>query len=163
MRNKHTKFFIILFTLLSLTGCGFTNMIRIRNANDDIAPVWQNNKTQTDLVTHYIGVKPYVEISINGIDGFKFLLDTGASFSILTDSNKVRMLNLQKGYSLPLHGWGDEDASTAYQTKVDKVSLNGVEFSDVTFAYIPLSGTKYFLDQDELIYDGVLGHDFLHH
>ena len=167
MLNKNTKFFIITFTLLSLTGCGFTNMIRIRNANDDIFPVWQSDQTKTDLVTHYIGVKPYVEISINGIDGFKFLLDTGASFSILTDSNKVKLLNLQKGYSLPLHGWGDEGASTAYQTKVDKVSLNGVdsgvEFSNVTFAYIPLSGTKYFLDQDELIYDGVLGHDFLHH
>ncbi|MFT6284137.1 MAG: hypothetical protein ACJAXM_000605, partial [Arenicella sp.] len=32
-------------------------------------------QTQTDLITHYIGVKPFVEVSINGIDGFVFLLD----------------------------------------------------------------------------------------
>jgi len=149
--------------MLSLTGCGFANMIRIRNANDNIVPIWKNNQTQADLVTHYIGVKPYVEVSINGIDGFKFLLDTGATFSILNDSNKVNMLNLEKGYSLPIHGWGDEEASTAYQSKAIKVSLNGVDFNDVTFAFIPLAGSKYFLDQEELIYDGVLGHDFLHH
>ena len=149
--------------MLSLTGCGFANMIRIRNANDNIVPIWKNNQTQADLVTHYIGVKPYVEVSINGIDGFKFLLDTGATFSILNDSNKVKMLNLEKGYSLPIHGWGDEEASTAYQSKAIKVSLNGVDFNDVTFAFIPLAGSKYFLDQEELIYDGVLGHDFLHH
>jgi hypothetical protein len=43
------------------------------------------------------------------------------------------------------------------------ISLNGVDFSDITFAYIPLADSKYFLDQEELIYDGVLGHDFLHH
>jgi len=163
MLNQYTKFFIIAFTLLSLTGCGFTNMIRIRNANDDIVPVWKDNQTQTDLITHYIGVKPYVEVSINGIDGFKFLLDTGASFSILTDSNKVKMLNLKKGYSLSMHGWGDEESTTAYQTKANKVSLNGVDFKDVTFAYIHLSGTKYFLDQEELVYDGILGHDFMRH
>jgi predicted aspartyl protease len=163
MRNNYTQVFIVTLSLLSLTGCGFANMIRIRNANDNIVPLWRDNQTQTDLITHYVGVKPYVEVSINGIDGFKFLIDTGATFSILEDSNKVKMLNLEKGYSLPIHGWGDEGASTGYQTKAQTVSLNGVDFHDVTFAYIPLSDTKYFLDQEELIYDGVLGHDFLHH
>ncbi|MEW6999731.1 aspartyl protease family protein [Colwelliaceae bacterium BS250] len=164
---KYSQVFIITLTLLSLTGCGFTNMLRIRNANDDIVPLWKNNQTQADLVTHYIGVKPYVEVSINGIDGFKFLLDTGATFSMLNDSKKVNRLNLEKGYSLPIHGWGDDEPSTGYQTKANTVSLTGVDssvgFRDVTFAYIPLAGSKYFLDQDELIYDGVLGHDFLHH
>jgi len=56
----NTKNFIIIFTLLNLTACGFTNMLRIRNANDDIVPLWKENQTQTDLITHYIGVKPYV-------------------------------------------------------------------------------------------------------
>ena len=122
MLNKYTQYFIITLSMLSLTGCGFANMIRIRNANDNIVPIWKNNQTQADLVTHYIGVKPYVEVSINGIDGFKFLLDTGATFSILNDSNKVNMLNLEKGYSLPIHGWGDEEASTAYQSKAIKIA-----------------------------------------
>ena len=68
-----------------------------------------------------------------------------------------------KGYSLEINGWGDGDASAAYQTKARAVSLQSVDFSDVTFAYIPLSSSRYFLDKEELIYDGVLGHDFLHH
>jgi len=161
---KYSKILIIILSIISLTGCGFTNMLRIRNANDDISPIWKTNQTQVDLVTHYIGVKPYVEVSINGINGFKFLIDTGATFSILEDSSKVKeLLDLEMGYSLPIHGWGDEGPSTAYQTKVKKVSLSGVDFKDVTFAYIPVSETKYFLDKDELIYDGVLGHDILHH
>ena len=161
---KYSKILIIILSIISLTGCGFTNMLRIRNANDHISPLWKANQTKVDLVTHYIGVKPYVEVSINGIDGFKFLIDTGATFSILDDSSKVKeLLNLEMGYSLPIHGWGDEGPSTAYQTEVKKVSLNGVDFSDVTFAYIPMSDTKYFLDKEELIYDGILGHDILHH
>jgi predicted aspartyl protease len=164
---KKISIFIILLALVSMVLLGFStgivNMIRIRNANDDIVPLWQKSQTEVDLETLYIGVKPYVEVSINGIDGFKFLIDTGASFTILEDSEKVKMLNLQKGYSLPIHGWGDEEASTGYQTMVKTISLNGVDFKDVTLAYIPLSDTKYYLDKEELIYDGVLGHDILHH
>ncbi|KGJ89962.1 retropepsin-like aspartic protease [Thalassotalea sp. ND16A] len=134
---KYAQVFIITLTLLSLTGCGYANILRVRNANDNIVPVWTGNQTQADLITHYIGVKPFVEVSINDINGFKFLLDTGATFSVLEDSNKVKMLDLQKGYSFPIGGWGDEGPSRGYQTKAKKVSLNGVDFSDVTFAYIP--------------------------
>ena len=148
---KYTQAFLITLTLLSLTGCGITNILRIRNANDNIVPLWKGNQTQADLITHYIGVKPFIKVSINGIDGFKFLLDSGATFSILEDSDKVKMLNLQKGYSFPIGGFGDDGASQGYQTKAKKLSFSsvdsGVEFSDVTFAYIPLSGTKYFLDK----------------
>jgi len=115
------------------------------------------------LKTHYIGVKPYGEVAINGVKGFKFLIDTGASFSILMDTTKVKQLKLKEGYQLQLHGWGDEEHSPAYQTEADTLSLDSVDFSDVTFAYLPLSSSKYYLHADELIFDGVLGHDVLHH
>jgi len=153
---------IIVFSIICLTGCGLVNTLRIRNANDDIHPMWEG-KQFTVLKTHYIGVKPYVEVAINGIDGFKFLIDTGASFSILMDTAKVKQLELKEGYQLQLHGWGDEEYSPAYQTEAKKLSLAGVDFNDVTFAYLPLSSSNYYLHHDELIFDGVLGHDVLHH
>ena len=67
---KKSSVYIIIFALFSLVllGCssGFVNMIRIRNANDNIVPLWKDDQTQADLISHYIGVKPYVEVSING-------------------------------------------------------------------------------------------------
>jgi len=160
---KTSKVLIIIFSIISITGCSYVNMIRMRNANDDVTPVWQNKTTQANIATSYVGVKPYVEVSINGVDGFVFLIDTGASFTILEDTDRVKQLNLEKGYELPIHGWGDGESSTAYQLKADKVSFGGVNFNDVNLAYIPMSKTQYYLHPDELIIDGVLGHDLLHH
>ncbi len=160
--KKNYNMLIIIFSIISLSGCSFVNTLRIRNANDDIVPVWKEKQTAL-LKTYYIGVKPYVEVAINGVKGFKFLIDTGASFSILMDTTKVKQLKLKEGYQLQLHGWGDEEYSPAYQTEADKLSLAGVDFNDVTFAFLPLSSSKYYLHADELIFDGVLGHDVLHH
>jgi len=160
--RKNSSILIIILSVITLSGCGLVNTLRIRNANDDIAPVWKE-KQSAILKTDYIGMKPYVEVAINDTKGFKFLIDTGASFSILMDTAKVKQLKLKQGYQLQLHGWGDEEHSPAYQTEADKLSLAGVNFSDVTFAYLPLSSSKYYLQADELIFDGVLGHDVLHH
>ncbi len=139
------------------------NTFRIRNANDDITPVWHKAESQTKLVTHYVGMKPYVEVSVNGVGGFRFLIDTGASFSILNDSEKVKQLNLKQGYPLQFHGWGDEEHSPGYQVKTKQISLAGIEFDDVSFAYLPLSTSNYFIHSGELTFDGVLGHDVLRH
>lgn len=160
---KYSKVFVIIFSIVSLAGCGFVNMVRMRNANDDVTPIWKNLTTQANLTTSYIGMKPHVVVAINGVEGFKFLIDTGASFSILDDTDKVKQLNLKKGYELSIHGWGDGESSTAYQLKANEVSLGGVNFNDVSFAFIPVSKSKYYLHPDELIIDGVLGHDLLHH
>jgi predicted aspartyl protease len=160
---KHIQIFIVTLTLLSLTGCGIANIVRIRNANDNIVPQWKGNQTQADLTTFSMGVKPYIEVSINGIDGFKFLLDSGATFSILQDTKRVEKLNLEKGYSFPIGGFGDDGASNGYETKAMKVSMNNVSFKDVTFAYLPVSDSKYYLVKEEIIIDGIIGHDILHH
>ncbi len=160
---KYSKLIILTLIVLSVTGCSLVNTLRIRNENDDIRPIWKNGQVKAELATHYIGVKPYVEISINGVDGFKFLIDTGASFSILMDTDKVKRLGLKPGYELELHGWGDEQHSPAHQTFADKVELADVSFTEVTFAYLPLSTSRYYLKREELIFDGVLGHDILHH
>lgn len=163
MKTNYNHILIVLLALFSLAGCSLVNTLRIRNANDDILPTWENDQVSADLKTHYIGAKPYVEVSINGIGGFVFLIDTGASFSILMDTKKVKDLKLTPGYELELHGWGDEEHSPAYQTKVKNISLAEVEFSEVNFAYLPLSTSLYYLAPEELIFDGVLGHDILHH
>jgi predicted aspartyl protease len=160
---KVQNIIVVIALLFCLVGCSLVNTIRIRNANDEIKPTWKNEQTKSELKTHYIGMRPYVEVALNGVDGFKFLIDTGASFSLLFDSEKVKKLNLKEGYQLQMHGWGDDGYSPAYQTSAESLSLANVSFSDVEFAYLPLSTSQYFLVSDELIFDGVIGHDVLHH
>ncbi|KZN38105.1 aspartyl protease family protein [Pseudoalteromonas luteoviolacea] len=156
------KLLSILVCTVALSGCSVANYVRLKYENDDIKPQWSAKKSKTQLKAD-TGVKPYVYMSINGISGFKMMLDTGASVSILKDSEKVKALALKEGYPLELGGWGDGENSYGFQTEVQSIKLGDVKFDGVSFAYMPVTQSEYFLRPDEAVYDGVLGHDILKH
>lgn len=153
----------MMLACFALAGCNIVNQVRLRVANNDLVPKWQDSQIKAELIAYYVGEKPYVEISLNATKGFKFLVDTGASITILFNSDKIKSLNLEQGYALPIAGWGDEEDSSAYQTKLENLMLGNAKFEDVIAAYIPINKTKYFSRPDELTFDGVLGHDILRH
>lgn len=154
---------LLLVLLLQLAGCELANVMRMRAANDNVAPVWTTKTSSSELPTAYEGEKPYIYASINGIDGFRMLIDTGASFSMLMDTDRVTALNLPRGYELPISGWGDGNDSQAYQTTAGQFRVGPLIISDFKFAYLPLGQTEYFADPGEAIFDGVIGHDLLKH
>ncbi|TQV87058.1 aspartyl protease family protein [Aliikangiella coralliicola] len=154
---------MVILVIVATSGCSFVNKIRMRNANDDLVAEWRNSAQEVELRSTYIGEKPYIYASINGVPGFKFLVDTGASITILQDTPKIKALKLEPGYELQLSGWGDEESSPAYQTSADEFEFDGIRFKNINFAYLPISTSKYFFRPDEAIYDGVIGHDVLRH
>ncbi|OCQ23619.1 hypothetical protein A7985_06655 [Pseudoalteromonas luteoviolacea] len=156
------KLLALMLCSIVLSGCSVANYVRLKYENDDIKPQWQGQKTSAQIKAD-TGVKPYVYISINGIKGFKMMLDTGASVSFLKDSEKVKSLSLKEGYPLEVGGWGDGKNSHGFQTDVESIKLGDVRFEDVSFAYLPVSQSEYFLRPDEAVYDGILGHDIMKH
>lgn len=161
---KLIKVACLFLLLLTLAGCNLVNLIKMRYANDDLEPVWTGQNTSTSLTAFYHEEdKPFVEVTLNGIEGFKFMVDTGASMSYVIDTEKVKALGLIQGYSLSVSGWGDEESSTLFQTQVDSLALSDVSFAKVNLAFLHASKTNYFLRQEEATFDGVLGHDILHH
>jgi len=153
---------VILFSLV-ITGCNVVNVLKLRNANNDVEPIWSHSSNQLNIATDYQGEKPYIYGTVNGVEGFKFLIDTGASFTYLLDTPKVVALNLSKGYELNLGGWGDEKDSLGYQMTMKSLSFGGLEVKNFQGAFLQMSKTKYFESSGELIFDGVIGHDLLRH
>jgi len=161
---------IVLFRILSfvllaqfLSGCSVINVLKLKTANDDIVPKWSNITHQFPIMTDYIGEKAFIYGSINGVEGFKFMIDTGASFTILFDTPKINALNLPEGDELGLAGWGDENGSLAHQISMNSLKFGGLEVEKFQGAFLKVSKTHYFESPDELIYDGVIGHDLLRH
>ena len=129
--------------------------------NSNVEPVF-SEQTRVELDAVYAGEKPYIYANVNG-QKLLFLLDTGARFLILMDTPKVQSLNLPRGFDLALSGWGQEGNSQAYQTEIQRIDLGGVAFDGMKAAMIPVSQTRYYLREDEAIYDGVIGHDMMRH
>ena len=156
------KSIFITLIVLFLNGCSVANYIKLKYENDDIEAKWPQGQ-QLSKISADIDEKPYIYMSINGVDGFKMLLDTGASISILKDSSKVKSLRLKQGYDIELGGWGDGENSRGYQTEVNSITLGDARFDNVSFAFLPVSQSPFFTRPDELVTDGVIGHDILKH
>lgn len=164
--NKLSFVGILALLVSMLSGCSIANILRMKSANDDIQPqlpVTSTDHYQQNMQAFYIGEKPYIKVTANAQEELLFLIDTGASFTMMFDTKKVSRLQFERGFSLELRGWGDGENTPAYQTKLDSLSFGGVSFSEVNVAYIPVSTTQYYLSPDEAIFDGVLGHDLLRH
>lgn len=162
LKVKHLLTCVALWAgVLSLQGCSVANYLRLVNANNAAEFDWQASGHVNPVTASYEGEKVYVLGSINGVEGFKFLVDTGASFTILMDTHKVKALQLEPGYDLSLRGWGEEQDSKAYQTSLKQLTLGQMSINDIDVAYMPVSTSPYYSRPDEAIYDGVIGHDLL--
>ncbi|WP_032096039.1 aspartyl protease family protein [Alteromonas sp. LOR] len=134
------------------------------NANNDIKPIWKTAKPKKQtLAAHYIGEKPYIKLKVDKQQELLFLIDTGASFTMLFDTPNTSKIEFEKGYSLSVGGWGEGANTPAYQTQLSRIEINDVSFENVNVAYIPISTSQYYLREDEAIFDGVIGHDLLKH
>jgi len=133
----------------------------MKYANDDNLPHWKGEEEVKQIEVTFIGDKPYIKAAVNEQTELLFLIDSGASFTVLNDSEKVKRLSLKKGFEFFVGGWGDEEQSTAYQTTAASIAFAGIVYLDFKLAVIPLNKTKYFLSKEEMIYDGVIGHDIL--
>ncbi len=154
---------ILVFITIFVSGCSVVNSLRMMNANDDIEAVWPEMVSEQNLQATYIGEKPYIHAIVNGNTELLFLIDTGASFTILFDTPKVQGLTKEKGFDLEVGGWGEGENSKAYQSEIQSLALAGVKFEHVKVAYIPISTSAYYSRADEAIFDGVIGHDLLRH
>lgn len=161
--SAFSRLIITCFLISLVSACNVYNVLKLRNANNNVEPIWQSISTKIPIKTDYIGEKVFIYGSINGVDGFRFMIDTGASFTYLFDTEKVKALKLPQGYELNLSGWGDEQDSLGYQTSMSSLKFGDMKVNDFQGAFLKVSKTPYFIDPKELIYDGVIGHDLLSH
>lgn len=157
------KIVIFLSVSFLLSGCSVANIVRMMAANSDLQPIWTEGKANQHFDAVYIGEKPYIYLTANNNKTLLFLIDTGASFTMLFDTEAGAPLASEKGFDLHIAGWGDGEDTYAYQSSLESLHLGEVSFKDVKVAYIPISSSHYYMRPDEAIFDGVLGHDILRH
>lgn len=162
MRNL----FYILLMISVVSGCYVANSLRMIYANKDIKPILPASDSanfEASVQAFYIGEKPYIKVKADDQEELLFLIDTGASFTMLFDTQATTRLTLKRGFSLELRGWGDGENSPAYQTELKSLAFGNVTFENVKVGFIPISTSQYYLRPEEAIFDGVLGHDLLRH
>lgn len=102
---------------------------------------------------------PVVSVAINGEAGFRFVLDTGATVSVIFMHEKAQDLGLEGIGSVGIGGSGDgENPKGQIVSDVD-LSLGDLHFRDMSFLTLPASVSDNLHRGKEYPIDGVIGYD----
>jgi tetratricopeptide (TPR) repeat protein/predicted aspartyl protease len=96
-------------------------------------PAWSSCKVQSfEIPVRMVSLRPIATVGLNGTQ-VPMLVDSGAFFSLLTESTasqlNLRLRRLGDGWRM----WGHTGRLDARLTRVSKVQFNGVEIPDVEF------------------------------
>ncbi len=131
------------FTLAEAEEVGFDCRLANGDAAEDI-PM----QLATDLIL--------LEVAVNGVGGMHFLLDTGASVSVINQSLVTRLGLEKKGRLVEVIGAaGRAEASF---TRVDSIAMPGLELVNQRLLSVDLDP---FLPYVGRRVDGILGYDFI--
>ena len=150
--------------VLAAVGCrgsstaqtGWPEFIRI---NDAIVA-----ETAPDLDAQRIVARPIaglmvVPVTINGVKGFEFLLDTGAAATALFAHRKTRALGLKTTGTFPVSGTGDGEPILAKVARDVTIQLGGVTLRNMAPLIIDWDDAPIFASEDGVFIDGVIGYD----
>lgn len=151
---------LVLVCLLQLTGCQLYDYAALQLNNQMVDPVWKTPEQQSTVPLSLLQNLPMVALEING-KAMRFVVDTGASSSVLLETSATRDLGLNKVGELSISGAGEGFDSVAHVVDGVTIQVGTVQLEDLRFVYIPFSQIALFDHPDEVFFDGILGIDIL--
>lgn len=147
-------------------GPTFANVFNVIKANHLIqknyahTPEWQSATRVATLNAVYSSDHLLVPVTINGVDGFKFLLSTEHSHFSLVDTDKVKALNLEPEFSTKSPEIFQGNVKQKGVTQEVDIRIGPLNFPKQTVAIIYGKDYWTLLSEKEKRYDGIIGMQF---
>lgn len=100
-----------------------------------------------------------IPVSINGEGPYRFIMDTGADFTVLFSSPAIERLNLSTSRNFGVGGTGTGKRARANLVKGIELDVAGVKMFDRQAIYFPWANIPFFSSPETVFWDGILGHD----
>ena len=147
-------------TVLLLGGCQLSDMAQFSYANATATHHWMDGATSTTLQFELVDDHIILPVSVNGSDPLNFVLDSGASATVILESRGTKMLALEIAGELPVSGVGEGPHPVAHIVKDTNFSVGSVRLEGLSAVYLPLTSVPFFDNYDEVYFDGVIGAPF---
>ena len=154
-----SKFTLLLMLFASVSGCRMWDMANFQwqNANANVS--WGNGRSHTVVPFTILNNHIIVSTSVNGVKGFRFVLDSGAAATVITETAATQSLNLQQSKPIKISGSGNGDDPVAYIVNNNQIGVGDFTISNLSIIFAPTSAMP-FDTIEETYFDGVLGADF---
>ena len=154
------RFPLVVVFLLQLTGCQLYQFAAIQLNNQRVEPVWKTPDQQSTVRLSLLHNLPMIDLEVNG-KPMRFVVDTGASVSVLLETSATRELRLNQVGEMPISGAGEGVDSVARVVDGVTIQVGTVKLEGLRSVYIPFSQIALFDHPDEVFFDGILGIDVL--
>ncbi|MEW6996140.1 aspartyl protease family protein [Colwelliaceae bacterium BS250] len=158
------KFFDLLILMLFtsvLSGCQLYQAAQFSYTNGTSTHKWLSKGNTTQVPFTLVSELLIVPVSINGSEPLNFVFDTGASATVILESNNTHFLTLKSDSQLDISGAGESFESIANIVPNIDVTLGDIELIDQSIIHLPISSVPFFKDRDSVFFDGIIGYDFL--
>lgn len=142
-----------------MAGCRIWDMAYFQWQNANASVSWGEGKSDTLVPFTMLNNHIIVNTAVNGVEGFRFVLDSGAAATIVTETVATRSLGFSQSKPLKISGSGNGDDPIAYIVNDTQIDVGDFSITDLSIIYAPTSAMP-FDSIEETYFDGVLGADF---
>lgn len=151
----------VAFTTLALLAfaepCAGGALENLQQGNPQAQHVWHASEDSVAVPFEWHDGHLIIPVRINDSASVRLAFDTGASATVLFETERTRSLRLQAERQIPIGG-----ASGVDLVNDAKVSLAGIDVTNLTILHVPLRNSPIFANDDEAYFDGAVGGDLLH-
>ena len=158
----HTVKLVILSTIIvSLTGCNLVKVAMRSFDNATMTQAWKNEARVAKVPIKLLNDHIIMPVSINGGKTLNFILDSGATTTVIFESHNTKNNDLDRSFPIKLSGAGHGQSSVAYNVRDVNIAVGELELQGASIVYLPIESMQFFDSLDEVYFDGVIGYDFL--
>src|SRR5688572_8985369 len=152
-----TAVFMIVASIAWAEACVGGALQNVQRGNPQAQHVWHALDESVAVPFEWHDGHLVIGVRVNDSPPLRLAFDTGASATVLFETERTRGLRLQAERQIPIA------ASAGVDLVNDaKLSLAGIDVTRLTILHVPLRNSPIFANDDEAYFDGAVGGDLLH-
>ena len=152
-----TVAFMIVALIACAEPCAGGALENVQQGNPQAQHVWHARDASIAVPFEWHDGHLVIGVRINDSAPLRLAFDTGASATVLFETERTRGLRLQAQRQIPIGGSAGVDLVNDV-----KLSLDGIDVTRLTILHVPLRNSPIFANDDEAYFDGAVGYDLLH-
>ena len=151
MRPYRSLVQLIIAGAFSVTSCFYLDARPYKTEYASLrSPSWSRSVQSPSIPLELYGNRIYLAVSVNGSGPFRFILDTGASLSVINQARSVELGLNVKYTGQEISAGAGENKTRAYQARNVSFALPGVSLSLREILALPMSDVESRLRGSDL-------------
>jgi len=155
LSNTISRMFCLSLCIALMMGCNAKGLMNLQSGNLLGSQEWLGEPLSFTVPFDWHDGHIIIELEVNNQQNLRFALDSGASATVLFETQRTKALKLSVGMQLDLQGSDVNIVNDA------SIAIGKIKLSEMTIIQVPIEQSPLFGSFDEAYFDGAIGYDLL--